>query len=74
MQRGATDLMMTPVPKLIAYISTIMPLLPGDVIASGTPGGVGANRKPPFWLKQGHVTEVEIGGIGILRNTVEAEA
>jgi 2-keto-4-pentenoate hydratase/2-oxohepta-3-ene-1,7-dioic acid hydratase in catechol pathway len=74
LQCGATDLMIMPVPKLIAYISTILPLLPGDLIASGTAGGVGAKRNPPFWLKPGDVAEVEIGCIGILRNTVEAEA
>lgn len=74
LRRGATDLMMTPVPKLIADISTILPLLPGDVIVSGTLGGVGGKRNPPFWLNPGDVTEVEIGCIGILRNRVEAEA
>jgi 2-keto-4-pentenoate hydratase/2-oxohepta-3-ene-1,7-dioic acid hydratase in catechol pathway len=73
-QRTTTDLMITPVPELIAYISTVLPLLPGDVIVSGTPGGVGAKRNPPLWLKPGDVTEVEIGGIGVLRNPVEAEA
>ena len=73
-QPTTTDLMITPVPELIAYISTILPLLPGDVIVSGTPGGVGAKRNPPLWLKPGDVAEVEISGIGVLRNTVEAEA
>ena len=65
--------MITPVPKLIAYISTILPLLPGDVIVSGTPGGVGSKRTPPLWLKPGDTTEVEISGIGMLRNPVVAE-
>jgi 2-keto-4-pentenoate hydratase/2-oxohepta-3-ene-1,7-dioic acid hydratase in catechol pathway len=73
-QRTTTDLLITPVPELIAYISTILPLLPGDVIVSGTPGGVGAKRTPPLWLRPGDVTEVEVSGIGILRNPVEAEA
>jgi 2-keto-4-pentenoate hydratase/2-oxohepta-3-ene-1,7-dioic acid hydratase in catechol pathway len=72
-QRTTTDLMITPVPQLIEYISTVLPLLPGDVIVSGTPGGVGAKRNPPLWLKPGDVTEVEISGIGVLRNPVEAE-
>ncbi|TCZ52938.1 fumarylacetoacetate hydrolase family protein [Roseicella aquatilis] len=72
-QRTTTDLMITPVPELIAYISTILPLLPGDVIVSGTPGGVGAKRNPPLWLKPGDVAEVEISGIGVLRNPVDAE-
>jgi 2-keto-4-pentenoate hydratase/2-oxohepta-3-ene-1,7-dioic acid hydratase in catechol pathway len=74
LQRGATDRMITPVHKLIAYISTILPLLTGDVIVSGTLGGVGAQRNPPFWADPGDVTEVAIGCIGILRNTVEVEA
>jgi 2-keto-4-pentenoate hydratase/2-oxohepta-3-ene-1,7-dioic acid hydratase in catechol pathway len=73
-QRTTTDLMITPVPALIAYISTILPLLPGDVIVSGTPGGVGAKRQPPLWMRPGDVAEVEISGIGVLRNPVVAEA
>ena len=73
-QRTTTDLMITPVPELIAYISTILPLLPGDVIITGTPGGVGAKRTPPLWMKPGDVAEVEISGIGCLRNPVVAEA
>ncbi len=72
-QRTTTDLMITPVPALIAYISTILPLLPGDVIVTGTPGGVGAKRVPPLWMKPGDVAEVEISGIGCLRNPVIAE-
>jgi 2-keto-4-pentenoate hydratase/2-oxohepta-3-ene-1,7-dioic acid hydratase in catechol pathway len=74
LQCGATDLMITPVPKLIAYISTMLPLLPGDLIVSGTAGGVGAKGNPPLWLKPGDVAEVEIGCISILRNRVETEA
>lgn len=73
-QHTTTDLMITPVPQLIEYISTVLPLLAGDVIVSGTPGGVGAKRNPPLWLRPGDVTEVEISGIGVLRNPVEAEA
>ncbi|PZW48089.1 2-keto-4-pentenoate hydratase/2-oxohepta-3-ene-1,7-dioic acid hydratase in catechol pathway [Humitalea rosea] len=72
-QHTTTDLMITPVPALIAYISTILPLLPGDVIVSGTPGGVGMKRTPPLWMKPGDVAEVEISGIGILRNPVVQE-
>ncbi|PWC36009.1 fumarylacetoacetate hydrolase family protein [Azospirillum sp. TSO35-2] len=72
-QRTTTDLMITDVPTLIAYCSTILPLLPGDVIVSGTPGGVGAKRTPPLWMRPGDVAEVEISGIGILRNPVVAE-
>ena len=72
-QHSKTDLMITPVREQIAYISTILPLLPGDVIVSGTPGGVGSKRKPPLFMKAGDVAEVEISSIGILRNPVVAE-
>ncbi len=72
-QRTTTDLMITDVPGVIAYLSTVLPLLPGDVIVSGTPGGVGAKRNPPLWMKPGDVAEVEISGIGVLRNVVEDE-
>ena len=73
-QHTTTDLMITDVPHLIEYISTILPLSPGDVIVTGTPGGVGAKRTPPLWMKPGDTIEVEIGGIGVLRNGVTAEA
>ncbi|WP_136661034.1 fumarylacetoacetate hydrolase family protein [Nitratireductor sp. XY-223] len=68
------SLLITPIPGLIAYCSTILPLLPGDVIVSGTPGGVGARRTPPLWMRHGDVCEVEVPGIGILSNPVTAEA
>jgi 2-keto-4-pentenoate hydratase/2-oxohepta-3-ene-1,7-dioic acid hydratase in catechol pathway len=73
-QNTTTDLLITPVPELIAYISTICPLAPGDVIVTGTPGGVGAKRTPPLWMRPGDTVEVEISGVGILRNSVVAEA
>jgi 2-keto-4-pentenoate hydratase/2-oxohepta-3-ene-1,7-dioic acid hydratase in catechol pathway len=73
-QHATTDLMITSVPEQIAYISTVLPLLPGDVIVSGTPGGVGAKRAPPLFMRPGDVAEVEISGIGVLRNPVVAEA
>jgi 2-keto-4-pentenoate hydratase/2-oxohepta-3-ene-1,7-dioic acid hydratase in catechol pathway len=73
-QNTTTDLLITPVPELIAYISTICPLAPGDVIVTGTPGGVGAKRMPPLWMRAGDIVEVEISGVGILRNSVVAEA
>jgi len=73
-QNTTTDLLITPVPELIAYISTICPLAPGDVIVTGTPGGVGAKRTPPLWMRPGDTVEVEISGIGTLRNTVVAES
>lgn len=69
-QNATTDLLINTIPKLIAYCSTMLPLLPGDVIVSGTPGGVGAKRKPPLWLKDGDICEVEISSIGTLRNSV----
>ena len=61
------------VPALIAYCSTFTELVPGDVVVTGTTGGVGAYRVPPLWLKHGDVVEVEVSGIGILRNPVKDE-
>jgi 2-keto-4-pentenoate hydratase/2-oxohepta-3-ene-1,7-dioic acid hydratase in catechol pathway len=61
------------IPALIEYCSTWTELLPGDVIATGTPGGVGAGRKPPLWMKAGDTVTVEISGIGTLRNPIRDE-
>ena len=61
------------VPQLIEYCSTFTQLEPGDVIVTGTPGGVGAGRKPPVWMKPGDTIEVELTGIGVLRNRVIAD-
>jgi 2-keto-4-pentenoate hydratase/2-oxohepta-3-ene-1,7-dioic acid hydratase in catechol pathway len=61
------------IPELIAYASTVMTLKPGDVIATGTPGGVGAHRTPRLWLAPGMTVEVEITGVGTLANGVVAE-
>jgi 2-keto-4-pentenoate hydratase/2-oxohepta-3-ene-1,7-dioic acid hydratase in catechol pathway len=61
------------IPRQIEYCSTFTRLEPGDVIATGTPGGVGSRRNPPLWLKAGDVVEVEIDRVGLLRNTVEDE-
>lgn len=72
-QRTTTDKLITSVPELIAYCSTILPLLPGDVIVTGTPGGVGLKRNPPLFMKPGDTVEVEVSGIGVLRNPVIAE-
>jgi len=66
--------MIFPVAETIAYISNFTRLSPGDVIATGTPGGVGAKRQPPVWLKPGDVVEVEITDVGVLRNSVVDEA
>lgn len=61
------------IPALIEYCSTFAKLQPGDVISTGTPGGVGFARKPPVWLKEGDTIEVDIDGIGVLSNPVRAE-
>ena len=65
--------MIFPVADIIAYVSSFTRLSPGDVIATGTPGGVGAKRQPPVWLKPGDVVEVDIAGVGVLRNGVVDE-
>jgi 2-keto-4-pentenoate hydratase/2-oxohepta-3-ene-1,7-dioic acid hydratase in catechol pathway len=73
-QHTTTDLMITSIPQQIAYISTMLPLLPGDVIVSGTPAGVGLKRSPQLFMRPGDIAEVEISNIGVLRNPVIAEA
>lgn len=73
-QHATCDLLINDVPALIEYLSSFTELLPGDVIATGTPGGVGAARTPPAFLCAGDVVEVEISGIGVLRNPVVDEA
>src|SRR5882757_4418521 len=65
-QRDTTDHMIFDVATIIEYLSTVTWLEPGDVIATGTPDGVGLGRKPPLWMKTGDKVEVEISGIGIL--------
>ena len=67
-QSSRTDQLIFSIPELIAHLSSVMTLKPGDVIFTGTPPGVGAARKPPRFLKSGDVCEVEIEGIGRLRN------
>ena len=73
MQAARTDLLIFSVPALIEMISVAMSLEPGDVIITGTPGGVGAARKPPVFMQPGDVFEVEIEGIGVLSNPVQDE-
>jgi 2-keto-4-pentenoate hydratase/2-oxohepta-3-ene-1,7-dioic acid hydratase in catechol pathway len=73
MQHATTDLMIFSVPTLINYLTTFSQLVPGDVIATGTPGGVGFARNPPLYMKPGDIAEVEITRIGVLRNPVVAE-
>ena len=73
MQHTSTSDMIFDVCKLIEYCSTFTELAPGDVIVSGTTGGVGAFREPPVWMQPGDIVEVEISSIGILRNTIADE-
>lgn len=73
MQDGSTADMIFDIPRLIAYCSTFTRLEPGDVIVTGTPGGVGAKRTPPVWLKPGDVIEVEVERLGVLRNGIVDE-
>jgi len=70
LQSASTKEMTFPVAELIAFASRITTLEPGDVLLTGTPGGVGKARKPPRWLRPGDVVEVEIEGIGVLRSPV----
>jgi acylpyruvate hydrolase len=72
-QDASTNDMVFSVARLISILSEALTLSPGDVIVSGTPAGVGMARKPPLYMKHGDVCEVEIEGIGVLRNTVEDE-
>ncbi|MEY4394329.1 MAG: hypothetical protein RL595_1578 [Planctomycetota bacterium] len=70
MQDSNTSQFIFTIPEIIAYISQVVTLLPGDLIFTGTPPGVGMARKPPVLLKAGDLCEVEIEGLGILRNPV----
>jgi len=70
MQKSNTRNLIFKVPALVSHISKVMTLEPGDVISTGTPRGVGFTRKPPVYLQPGDVVEIEIEGIGILKNPV----
>jgi 2-keto-4-pentenoate hydratase/2-oxohepta-3-ene-1,7-dioic acid hydratase in catechol pathway len=70
MQHATADLLVFGFAELIAYCSTFTELVPGDVIVTGTPGGVGAARKPPVFMDEGDLIEVEVHPIGTLRNRV----
>ena len=72
MQHGHTADMLFPVARLIEYISNYMTLEPGDVIATGTPAGIGAFRNPPVWLQPGDHVRMEISGIGVLEHEIAA--
>ncbi|MCB1485835.1 MAG: fumarylacetoacetate hydrolase family protein [Bauldia sp.] len=73
LQHGNTGDLIFDIPAIISYVSGFTPLSPGDVISTGTPEGVGFVRTPPIFLKPGDVVEIEVEGIGILRNPVVAE-
>jgi len=72
MQHATTEMMIHRIPRLISYISTFTTLEPGDVIVTGTPGGVGARRDPPLWMKPGDKVEIEVSKVGVLVNTIKA--
>jgi 2-keto-4-pentenoate hydratase/2-oxohepta-3-ene-1,7-dioic acid hydratase in catechol pathway len=70
MQHGTTADMIFPVARLIEYLTRYLTLEPGDVIATGTPAGVGAFRKPPVWLAPGDRVRIEIAGVGVLEHGI----
>jgi 2-keto-4-pentenoate hydratase/2-oxohepta-3-ene-1,7-dioic acid hydratase in catechol pathway len=72
-QHATTDQLIYAIPQIIAFCSDFTALSPGDVIATGTPEGVGHGRKPPLWMKQGDTLEVEISSIGVLRARIVDE-
>jgi 2-keto-4-pentenoate hydratase/2-oxohepta-3-ene-1,7-dioic acid hydratase in catechol pathway len=74
MQNSNTRNMIFSIPKIISYITQWVALKPGDLIATGTPDGVGLARKPQVWMKAGDVAEVTIEGIGTLSNTIADES
>ena len=74
MQQASLADLIFPLPVIIAYLSAFTVLSPGDVILTGTPGGVGAKRVPPVWMTAGDVVEVDIANVGLLRSTIIDEA
>ena len=72
-QHSGTDKLIYSIPQIVAFCSDFTALSPGDIIATGTPEGVGHGRKPPLWMKPGDMLEVEITGIGALRATIVDE-
>ncbi len=73
LQDANTSQLIFRIPELIAYISSFTTIAPGDIIATGTPAGVGFARNPPIFMKAGDVVEVDIEGIGVLRNRMEMD-
>ncbi len=74
MQHSPFSLMVWDLSYLVHYVSTFCQLQPGDSISTGTPCGIGARHSPPRFMKAGDVIEVEVTGIGVLRNVVRDEA
>ncbi|MES1978067.1 MAG: fumarylacetoacetate hydrolase family protein [Pseudomonadota bacterium] len=74
MQKTTTASMIFSIPVLIEYISAFTSLQPGDVIVTGTPGGVGAKRVPPVWMKPGDTVEIEVGKVGVLVNSIAPDS
>jgi 2-keto-4-pentenoate hydratase/2-oxohepta-3-ene-1,7-dioic acid hydratase in catechol pathway len=73
LQDSSTSDLVFKIPELIEYISSITPLLPGDIVSTGTPSGVGAGRTPKRWLRPGETVTVTVEGLGSLTNPVNAE-
>jgi 2-keto-4-pentenoate hydratase/2-oxohepta-3-ene-1,7-dioic acid hydratase in catechol pathway len=73
LQNSNTSELLFKIPQLIEYLSSIAPLLPGDVVSTGTPSGVGMGRTPKRWLKPGETATVKIAGLGELTNPIVAE-
>ena len=73
LQRATTDLLIYTIPVILEYVTSFTPLAPGDVIATGTPGGVGSRRTPPVWMRKGDEVEIEISSVGLLRNPILEE-
>jgi len=74
LQSSSTDLLITDVAALVSILSNTMTLEVGDVLVTGTPSGVGLARKPPIYMRDGDICEVEIDGVGLLRNPIRNEA
>ncbi len=72
-QHGKLTDLVFDIPRLIAYISTFMKLRPGDIVATGTPAGIGGRRVPPRWMRPGETITIDVPGIGTLTNPVIAE-
>ncbi len=73
MQSANTDAMVFDVAKTVALVSEVMTLRPGDLLVMGTPEGVGHARKPPVWMRDGDICEIDVEGIGVLRNPIRDE-